>query len=413
MNNQKELKPIEIRSQRVQAAVNLTEGDRVPFIPTVNNMYALEYGVSIYDAMKDATNLIEPMKMYLRRFDPDLVYSPCFFPVDAMEAAGYTSAKWPGNYYNLPENTPYQYIDCEFLGDDDWDEFLKDPSHFVLTRVLPEKYKAFAGLKNLNLYGLCNQSIYGLAPLAAPPVREALNNMIKASDFVMKNLSENMQINAMMLEMGYPVWGSATTMCPFDDFADNIRGLITSCMDIKTDPELIDEAVNRWADVLIPSAIQNAKMQHAQYLFIPLHCGIDSFMSVDDYNNHYWPTLKRLICAAIDAEITPVCMCEGKYYTRLETLTDVPKGKVVYMFEDTDFKEAKRILGDVACIGGGMPTQQLMNGTARDVVEITKRMLDICAPGGGYIATNSLALDSLDLKLMEAWKDAIWKYGHF
>ena len=121
-------------------------------------------------------------------------------------------------------------------------------------------------------------------------------------------------------------------------------------MDLKTDPDLLAEAVNRFADVNIPSAIAQAKMMHAKYAFIPLHVGIDEFMSPDDYHDYYWPPLKRLLDELIKNEITPMVMCEGNYYTRLETLKEIQKGKVVYFFEKQDMKKAKDALSGIACI---------------------------------------------------------------
>ena len=41
------LPPIALRGMRVEQAVALQEPDRVPFIPTWNNFYQLEYGVSL------------------------------------------------------------------------------------------------------------------------------------------------------------------------------------------------------------------------------------------------------------------------------------------------------------------------------------------------------------------------------
>ncbi|SHJ57569.1 uroporphyrinogen decarboxylase family protein [Parasporobacterium paucivorans] len=407
------LAPIAIRSMRVKAAIECREGDRVPFIPTTNNFNALHYGISIYDVMKDYKFLKPAVMKYLEEYDPDLFYTPAFFPIDPMELAQHASARWPGPYYNLPVNTPYQYVDQEFLGDDDWDEYLRDPSAFLLTKVLPKKFKSYDGLQYISLPAASGHAIFGQAIWGAPPVKKALENMIRTGEMALKYIDDMTELNLSVIQAGYPVFGSAVVGAPFDEFADYVRGLITLCMDIKTDPELVDEAVNRWADVSIPAAVANAKMQHAQYGFIPLHAGVDNFMSVDDYNKHYWPTLKRLICAYVDAGITPVVICEGKYYTRLETLTDIPKGKVIYIFEDVDFAEAKRILGGTACIGGGMPTQYLMSGPKERVVEQTKRMLDICAPGGGFVFSNSLALDDVDRGLMETWQESVLKYGQF
>lgn len=412
-NSELGLSPIAIRSMRVKAAIECREGDRVPFIPTTNNFYALHYNVSIYDVMKDFKFLKPVIAKYLEDYDPDLFNTPAFFPIDPLEFAQFKDGRWPGPYYNLPVNTPYQYVDNEFLGDDDWDEYLRDPSSFLLKKVLPKKYGAYDGLQNINLTGVSGHAIAAQALWATPPVKKALENMIRTGEMAFKYIKDVSELNMSVIEAGYPVFGSTVIGAPFDEFADYVRGLITLCMDIKTDPELVDEAVNRWADESIPNGIANAKLQHAEYVFIPLHAGVDNFMSTDDYNKHYWPTLKRLICALIDADITPVVLCEGKYYTRLETLTDVPKGKVMYIFEDIDFAQAKKILGGTACIGGGMPTQYLMSGSKERVIEHTKKMMDICAPGGGYIMSNSLSLDEVDRGLMEAWHESILKYGQF
>ena len=81
------------------------------------------------------------------------------------------------------------------------------------------------------------------------------------------------------------------------------------------------------------------------------------------------------------------------------------------MIKKVDFAEAKRVLGDVACIAGGMPTEHLMHGDRQRVVDETKRLIDLLAPGGGYIMSNSLALDQVKTENMEAWKDTVFSYG--
>ena len=70
-------------------------------------------------------------------------------------------------------------------------------------------------------------------------------------------------------------------------------------------------------------------------------------MSPDTYEKFYWPCLKRCIMTVIENEMTPVVFCEGNYNTRLEVISDVPKGKVVYMFEKVDLKKAKATVGKV------------------------------------------------------------------
>lgn len=403
------------RIGRVMDALSLREGDRVPFIPSMNNFYALHYGVSIQDAMNDCRNLTQAMQKYVNDYNPDMVYSPgVFFPIPPMETAGYTNAKWPGSYWDLPENTPYQYVDSSYMDEDDYETYLKDPSAFLLHRVLPGKYKNLPGLSMLNLPGLCGQSIYSLAAFGLPSVQKTLQTMIKVGQQVSEALQHGAELSFALVNEGYPVYGDAVACCPFDDFADNVRGLLDTCMDLVTDPEPLNEVLTRWGYVSIPAAVETARMTHQQFVFIPLHCGADNFMSPDNYNKYYWPHLKRLLLALIEAGLTPFVFCEGHYDTRLETIRDIPKGKVIYSFESVDMKNAKRILGDTACIAGGFPTSLLMEGhKPEDVENKVKEMMDICAPGGGFIMSNSVALDYVEPALMHAWRNATEKYGTF
>ena len=405
-----ELPPIAQREIRVQTAVSLQQPDRVPFVPTFNNFYPLEYGVSIQEGMTNPLSLMDALDKVIDRYEPDLLYVPTVFPIPAMERSGFTAGRWPG-LNGLPENTPYQYIDHQYLEDEDYDRFLADPTRFVLKTILPQKHSAYAGIAMLEPFSLCNQAIYSQSPFGLPPVRAALEAMIETGKLVMENLDAMTQMAMHTVERGFIPFGSAIGQAPFDEFADYVRGLLQTCMDCINEPERLSQALELWGAQTIPASIMSAKMQQAKYLFIPLHCGVDNFMSVANYEKFYWPGLKKLLLAAIDAEMTPVVLCEGKYYTRLPILADVPKGKVIYVFEDTDFKEAKRILGDVACIAGGMPTEYLMMGDRQRVVDETKRMIDLLAPGGGYIMSNSLALDQVKTENMEAWKDTVFSYG--
>ena len=407
-----QLPPIVQRGMRVQTAVSLHEPDRVPFIPTWNNFYQLEYGVSFQDSMTDPFTLNAALDHLLDRYEPDLVYMPTVFPIPAMERAGSTQCRFPGPYHNLPADTPYQYIDKQFLQDEDYDAFLKDPDWFLFQKVLPQKYANFGGVALLNPPAMCNSVIYSLGVLGAPPVQETLKAMLDTGSLVMENLGKCAAQAQHTVERGFIPFGGATIMTPFDEFADHIRGIMEACMDCIEEPERLEAALEICSRH-IPTFIANAKMQHAEYMFIPLHCGVDDFMSLENYKRFYWPGLKKVILASIDAGMTPIVICEGKYRTRLEVLADVPKGKVIYFFEEVDLVKAKQILGDVACIGGGMPTEYLMMGDKQRVIDHTKGMIDLLAPGGGYIMTNTIAIDQVKTENLEAWKDTLFDYGRY
>lgn len=401
------------RSERVHKAIALKESDRVPFVPTLGNVAALEYGVSIQDAMTDQKNIIPALDRLLEDMKPDYFYTPDFFPKQGLDILQPININYPGKRPEFGKNFTYQVMDHEFMGDDEYEDFLKDPSAYLIHKVLAEKFKALGGLQAFNPYSLCGGTVMGFGALAAPPMQQALQALMDAGNAVAGYIQTSVDVTMHLIQKGFPVWGNAVAGHPFDDFADNIRGLLNTVMDLKTDPELLAEAVDRYTDVSIPSAIEVCRMSHSDNIFIPLHIGVDEFMSPDDYNEYYWPPLKKMICALVDEGITPFVFCEGNYYTRLQTIKDVPKGKVVYLFEKQDMANAKKVLGDTACIAGNFDTNLLAYGTKEQITEETKRLLDICAPGGGYLMSNAISLDNGRPENLAAWYEAVEKYGKY
>ena len=41
----------------------------------------------------------------------------------------------------------------------------------------------------------------------------------------------------------------------------------------------------------------------------------------------------------------------------------MPKSGVVWYFDQTDMKQAKKVLGDISCIAGNVPSSLLVTGT--------------------------------------------------
>ena len=399
------------RAKRVKTAIALGTPDRVPFVPTMGNLVALEYGASIKDAMTDQTTIIPALDRLLEDMKPDYFYTPDFFPKNALDILKPININYPGKTPAFGDNFTYQVADHTFMEDEEYDIFLKDPSAFLMHRVLAEKYQALGGLKMLNPYNLCGATSMGFAAFAAPPLAGALEAMLAAGKATQAYIGSSVAVNMHLIKKGFPVWGSAVASAPFDIFADNIRGLLNTVMDLKTDPELLGEAVDRFTDVVIADAIGLAKMSHSDNVFVPLHVGVDEFMSPADYEKYYWPSLKKMLCALIAADLTPFVFCEGNYYTRLNCLKDVPKGKLVYFFEKQDMAKAKRELEGIACVAGNMSTATLMHGTKEQVVTETRRLLDICAPGGGYLMSNDISIDNCKRENLAAWYEAVEKYG--
>jgi len=173
------------------------------------------------------------------------------------------------------------------------------------------------------------------------------------------------------------------------------------------------EVLDKLEVISIQNAVGTIRATGAKFCFIPLHNGVDSFMSKDDYLKFYWKGLKNLMLAIIDEGCIPAVFCEGQYKTRLDIISDIPKGKVLYMFEETDMKLIKDTVGKVACVCGNLDTATLMYGSKEQIVEETRQIMEIGAPGGGFIMDNSIVMDECDPGNLDIYFETVEKFGKY
>lgn len=402
------------RDQRLEAAMRLEKPDRVPFAPKVAEFPMRAYGINMYDAMMDARNMVPGYRNYIREFDPDAVFMDALYGIPVLNVTNPVNINWPGVDRGLDLDASWQHLDSCFLKDEEYKDFIQDPTHTLLTKVFPRKFENLKGLSKLHLREIYDLLIYNdLAVFADPEVESAMNALMEAGK---KQAERNVQMGSILScieEEGCSTLNQGAMLNPFDGFADSIRGIIQTCMDILQYPDELDQTLQLISDMNIDRLVNIYKSMGAKRIFMPLHCGVDEFMSPASYEKFYWPHVKRCIMTIIENDMTPIVFCEGNYNSRLEVISDVPKGKVVYMFEKVDLQKAKDIVGKVACICGSVPTATLAFGTKEQIEDATKRQIDILAPGGGFIMDSSITVCNVSRKNMEIWREANLKYGSY
>jgi uroporphyrinogen-III decarboxylase len=102
---------------------------------------------------------------------------------------------------------------------------------------------------------------------------------------------------------------------------------------------------------------------------------------------------------------------EGKYDSRLDIISDIPKGKAVWLFEHTDMKKAKETVGKVACISGNVPLSMLAAGTPDDVKEYCKTLIDNAGRDGGFILSTGAGMADSKPENVKAMIDFAKEYG--
>jgi uroporphyrinogen-III decarboxylase len=75
--------------------------------------------------------------------------------------------------------------------------------------------------------------------------------------------------------------------------------------------------------------------------------------------------------------------------------------------------KAKQILGKNSCIQGNVPSSLIVTGNASDVKAYCKKLIDTCAPGGGYILAAGCTAENPKLDNLRAMLAAAREYGKY
>jgi uroporphyrinogen-III decarboxylase len=183
-------------------------------------------------------------------------------------------------------------------------------------------------------------------------------------------------------------------------------------LDMYYQPDKLKAAIELVTPPIIEFAIQTAKELGGTVVSIPLHRGADPFMSNDQFAEFYWPSLKELLLAIIDADLTPFPYWEGSYTNRLEFLAELPPGKVWGHFDVIDLEKAKEMIGDVICFWGNIPAQTLMSGTPEQTQDYVKKLIDTFGDNGGLIVDGAMGIPKeAKLENVMAMTEAVFEHG--
>jgi uroporphyrinogen-III decarboxylase len=402
------------REKRVRDAIQLKVPDRVPFVPMLEFFPAYYAGITPEQAMYDYDKGFAAYKKAIIDFEPDMYAGPAVYrsgPV--LETLDCKQIKWPG--HGVDPNFVYQFVEGEYMPADEYDEFIENPSDWMIRRYMPRVYGALEPLANLP--GMLDQFYYygapsaGLATMGTPEVQEAFQALLKAARYSLEWVTRLGSFVQEMKELGFNPFFFVATYAPFDLIGDNFRGTRAMMLDMYRRSDRLLEALERATQLTIRMATRRAAAGGIPMVFIPLHKGADGFMSLEQYKIFYWPFLRKLMLGIIDAGLIPYAYTEGTYTSRLEVISDVPRGKVLYHFERVDMAKAKAILGDVACISGNVPNSLLTSGTPEEVREYCKKIIDVAGKRGGFIMDASATIDEARPENMKAMKDFTKEYG--
>ncbi len=400
------------RVTRVIKAIQLEEPDRVPLMTPAGNFPAYYAGYNLKTVMSDYNKLKAAWLKFLHDFELDLFPGPgLILSARQLEMIDHKLHQWPGN--GMADDVPmYQFVEKEYMETDDYDAFIRDPTDYLLRTFLPRTNGALAGLRKLApLTPLVSLPMFYMNRFGDPDVRAALQTMLDVGAEGVKWGAVIGEVGLAAMQAGVPSFSGGFSGAPFDQIGDAMRGTTAIMLDMYRQPEKLLEAMERITPILINEAVETADMSSCPVIFMPLHKGPDGFMSGRQFETFYWPTLKKVMSGMIDEGLVPMLFAEGDYESRLEIIRDMPPGKVIWYFETMNMAKAKKILGNNACIIGNLPITLLMTGTPSQVKDGCRRLIETCAPGGGYILSGSASLNNGNPDNLHAMMEAVKKYG--
>jgi uroporphyrinogen-III decarboxylase len=403
------------RVTRFIKAIKMEEPDRVPVMLPVGSFPAYYAGSSFYNIMYDYSELKRCWVKFIDDFgDMDTFSGPGLIPSGRiMEALDVKIMKWPGHGIGK-DVTMQQIVEGEYMKADEYDWLMMDPTDYNLRVTVPRSNGLFAPFAKMPPLRMLFGGASWVGLLANPEIRKVFQTLMDLAGEFQQHQAAIMEVNNIAASRGYPsMFGGVMAQAPYDFFADMMRGTRGIVMDLYRQPEKLLEAIDAQLNLTIKTVIKNFPMTNCPVCMMPLHKGDDTFMSDRQFEKFYWPSLQKLFLAMIEEGLVPFPFAEGRYNSRLKRITDTPKSSVVWYFDQTDMTQAKKILANTSCIVGNVPSSMVMTGTSGQVKEICRKLIETCAPGGGYILAGGASIDKGNIENLRAMMEAAYEYGTY
>jgi len=425
MNEKKPKELYKERFQRILTTISLKEPDRVPIAPLstfyASNQQGLTKKEAMYEPEKFAKATIDTFISYNWDMIPPLavVFSGVMFDI-----LGLKFFKWPGarqEEQRLKDNSPFQYVEGEYMKANEYKAFFADPTGFLLRKVVPRHYSNLEGFSEFpNLISLANGFISWMQLpffFGLPSSKKLLETLQNATQGFFNWVQVLMKFSKDTKKLGYPVQFMSVTQAPYDVVSEFLRGMRGIMLDMYRQPEELKALLEMMVEPSIAITADLSKIfKENNIVFIPLHRGAEGFMSFEQFETFYWPTLTKIMEGLIKNDLIPMPFFEGKYTDRFPYLAEFAKkhkGKLIYWFDQSDIAKGKEEFGDYACIKGNVPASLLITGTPQQVEDYVKKSIEDCMEGGGYIVDGGVSgiPDEAKAENVKAMTEAVFKFG--
>jgi len=385
------------RMKRYVTALRNEKPDRIPIRPFAAEFAAKYAGYTCQDVTHDYNKAFDAVVQCARDFDWDAVVANMVYVWTGLtQAIGLKYYATPG--LEIPADTGFQYLepaaDDAFMKPDEYDALIDDPTGFLYNVWLPRV--------STDVNSMTENSSYR-------------NNL----SFVKGGMAMLSYFNAfgpqcarLRTECGMPSAIAGIFKAPFDILADKLRGWVGLTFDLFERPDKVMSACEALMPHLLHVAAGSADPDKKVPIGFWMHRGCVPFISPDQFDRFYWPTLKPIIEELWDRGHQVMFYAEGDWNAHLHRFAELPDRSIVYHVDHADIFEVHRAIGHKFALSGGIPNWLLAYRTPEDIRQYCKEVIDGVAGDGGYVmAASAIIQNDAKIENMIALTEFTREYG--
>ncbi len=385
------------RLGRYTAAMRNEKPDKIPIRPFVAEFTAKYAGYTCQEVTHDYNKAFAAVRKCAADFDWDAVVGNMVYVWTGLtQAIGLKYYGVPG--IDVPADTGFQYREppeeAAFMKPEEYDQLIEDPTGFLFNVWLPRVSA-------------------DVSEMGQPTSYRNNLSFLKGGMAMLSYFNSFGQQNALLrAESGTVSAIAGILKAPFDILADKLRGYLGLVTDLRERPEKVMAACQALMPHLLHVALSGADPDKNVPIGFWMHRGCVPFISPEHFDKFYWPTLKPIIEEIWARGHQVLFYAEGDWNAHLKSFAELPDKSIVYHVDKADIFEVHKAIGHKFCISGGIDNALLSYGTADDVRQRCKKVIDGVAGDGGYIMDASAIIQNdASIENIRAMTEFTREYG--
>lgn len=213
-------------------------------------------------------------------------------------------------------------------------------------------------------------------------------------------------------KLGVPTEAGGTALGV--DFTAMLRGLPNFFEDMKKHPRELLELIEFVNKITKTFAVQSTRMMgKGSHTEIGCWLGSPTFMSPRDFDKFIYPYVKETCDAVKKVGGHVTVHLDGDYSKTIQKFTKIDSIDIIQL-EFTDLLVAKRKLQGKKCFMGGIHPSHLVLHSPAEVLREAGALVRKCGKGGGFILASACEVPlNAKPENMKALKMAVEKYGKY